>query len=199
MERCYCGATALERAVETVLGFYGLEVDFPAASRRPAPALTFADNARRIDLGSAVLAEVRRQMPVSEADRRAIYRWVDSACARSEEAERRASRNPVYARATARAVALFAAKGGGALGSFERWVYAYPSDALLLEPASAEAVADPVAAPVVGRQDVRPMPTTTNPRPRTNPPGTAAPATTNPTTRAIRVRRGTRPERRVAR
>jgi hypothetical protein len=49
---------------------------------------------------------------------------------------------------------------------------------------------DDVLEQPVDRQDVKPAPLTTNPRRRPNPPGTAAPAKTNPT-RTIRSSRWT--------
>jgi hypothetical protein len=55
--------------------------------------------------------------------------------------------------------------------------------------------AEPAIDPIEGRQDVPPMPATTNPRPRMTPPGTAAPAKTNPT-RAIRSSRWFAPRKR---
>jgi hypothetical protein len=187
MERCYCPARAFESAVDAALESCGLEADHTAANRRPRPADTFAAQSRRLELGGKVLALVRRSVPVGEDDRRLIYRLVDAACARLEEAEREPAEPAIYSRATARAVNLYAAKGGGCLGSFERFVQTYPTDAPLLEPIP-EGLPEPVVDPVVDRQDVPPMPATTNPRPRTTPPGTAAPAKTNPT-RAIRSSR----------
>lgn len=136
---CYCPDPALPMAVADALESYGLDATPLPASRQPARARTFADQERRISLGSAVLAEVRQEMPVAEDERRLIYRMVDAACARLEEAER-----PL----------------------------------------------EPTADSLVARQDVKPSPMTPPSRrpDRQKPPGTAAPAKTNPsrTIRSVR-------------
>lgn len=131
MVAIYFADPALQTAIGSALSFYGLDPSPTAATRRPAPARTFAEQMQRIALGSEVLALVRRQVPVGADDRRLIERLVDSACQRLEDGE-------------------------------------------LLGP--------------VDRQDVKPAPLTTNPLRRPNPPGTAAPAKTNPT-RTIRSSR----------
>jgi hypothetical protein len=135
----YCADPALQTAVSAALEFYGLEPNPAAWSRRPKPAGTFAEQMRRVYLGSEVLALVRRHVPVGVDDRRLIERLVDSACQRIEAGE-------------------------------------------VLEPA-------------VDRQDVKPAPMADPSRPR-NPPGSAAPAKTNPT-RTIRSSRWTTAERKV--
>ena len=83
----YCANPALQMAVADVLESYGLDATPFPASRKPPPARTFADQGRRINLGSAVLADVRREMPIGEEDRRFIYFLVDAACARLEASE----------------------------------------------------------------------------------------------------------------
>lgn len=178
MEAFYFRAAALERAVDAALRFYGLEVDSAAGGRRPAPAWTFADQTRRIVLGGEVLALVRRSVPVGDDDRRLICRLVDGACARREEAGRRASTRTCE-RATAYGLAAYAAAGGGAVGRFTDFARRSPSSIPMLEPPPGEPAS---------RQDVRPMPATTNPAPRKTPPGTAAPTKTDPA-RTIRSSR----------
>lgn len=131
MVAIYFADPALQTAIGSALEFYGLDPSPTAATRRPAPARTFAEQMQRIALGSEVLALVRRQVPVGADDRRLIERLVDSACQRVEDGE-------------------------------------------LLEP-------------VVDRQDVKPAPLH-DPRRPPNPPGSAAPAKTNPT-RTIRSSR----------
>lgn len=168
----YSADPALQTAIGSAFSVYGLDPNPTAANHRPAPARTFAEQLRRIILGSEVLALVRRQVPVGADDRQLIERLVDSACQRLEHAEEAA---PRYAGATAAAVIAYAAAGGGAVGSFESFRRRFLSDAELLEPA-------------VDRQDVQPAPLTTNPHRRPNPPGTAAPTKTNPT-RTIRSSR----------
>lgn len=167
----YCADPALQTAVESALDFYGLEAAPGGGAYPPKPARTFAEQLRRIDLGRKVLAMVRQYGPVGADDRRLIERLVDSACQRLEQAEEAA---PRYAGATAAAVIAYAAAGGGAVGSFESFQRSFLSDAELLEPA-------------VDRQDVKPAPMR-DPRRRPPPPGTAAPAKTNPT-RTIRSSR----------
>ena len=180
----YCADPALQKAVESALFFYGLEAAPGGGAGRPKPARTLAEQMRRIDLGGKVLAHVGRQGPVGADDRRLIERLVDSACQRLEQAEQAA---PRYAGASAAAVIAYAAAGGGAVGSFDSFRRSFLSDAELLERP---------AAPVVDRQDVKPAPLTTNPHRRPNPPGTAAPAKTNPT-RTIRSSRWTGAGRKV--
>ncbi len=87
MVEIYCADPAMQTAVSAALEFYGLEPALTAASRRPMPAATFAEQMRRATLGSEVFALVRRSVPVGEDDRRLIYRLVDSACERLEEAD----------------------------------------------------------------------------------------------------------------
>lgn len=174
----YCADPALQTAVVAALESYGLEANPAAASRRPQPARTFAEQMRRIDLGERVLALVRQTVPVGADDRRLIGRLVDSACQRIEDVER-----PVLGEscsgATVPALIAYAAAGGGAIGSFESFRRRFVSHAELLEP---------VVDRALGRQDVKPAPLTTNPRRRPNPPGPAEPAKTNPT-RTIRSSR----------
>ena len=177
---CYCADPALETAIVDALEFYGLEASPAVPNRRTPPAGTLGEQMRRTALGSEVLALVRRSAPVGEDDRRLIYRIVDSACQRSEEADL-----PARVRGTAgasiAAVVAYAAAGGGALGSFESFRRTFVSSAELLEPA---------VEPAVCRQDVKPAPVT-NPSRRPdqrNPPGSAAPVKTNPT-RTIRSSR----------
>ena len=171
MEGCYCADLALQTAVFAALEFYGLDPAPAAANRRPQPAGTLAEQMRRIDLGGKVLALVRRSVPVGGDDRLLIERLVDSACQRIEQPEPAA---PRCAGATAAAVIAYAAAGGGAVGSFDSIRRSFTSGAELLEPA-------------VDRQDVKPSPMR-DPRRRPPPPGTAAPAKTNPT-RTIRSSR----------
>lgn len=189
MEAFYFRAAALERAVAAALGFYGLEVDAAAGGRRPAPARTFADQTRRIALGGEVLALVRRSFPVGDDDRRLICRLVDGACARLEEAER-----PVPTRtcegATPHGLACYVVAGGGGFGTFADFAVSRPADLPLRE--------RPALAEPASRQDVRPMPATTNPAPRKTPPGTAAPAKTDPA-RTIRSSRWSAPRKEVKR
>jgi hypothetical protein len=181
MDGCYCADPALSNAIVDALRFYGLNPDPAAVRRRPPPADTLAEQLRRIDLGGKVLALVRRRVPVGGDDRRLIERLVDSSCSRLEAPPAPPStRTPTTA-----AVLAYAAKGGGTIGSFERFRRTFSSDADLLEAAPAAPPVDLAA----DRQDVRPMPDT-NPRGRKPPPGTAAPATTNPT-RTIRSSRWT--------
>lgn len=174
MNGAYCPDPGLQTAVSAALEFYGLEADPAAANRRPGPAQTFADQMRRIDLGGKVVALVRRSVPVGGDDRLLIERIVDSACRRLEEAERPAppSRQPPHESV----VIAYAAAGGGAVGTFESFRRTFVSDAELFEP-------------VIDRQDVKPAPLH-DPHRRPNPPGTAAPAKTNPT-RTIRSSRWT--------
>jgi hypothetical protein len=178
----YCADSALGIAIGEALGFYGLETNLAAASRRPVPARTLGEQTRRIDLAGKVLALVRQKVAVGADDRRLIERLVDSACQRLEDVDL----GPPVPRCSAStaAVVAYAAAGGGALGSFESFRRRFTSPAELLEP---EAVA------IVDRQDVRPAPLTTNPnrRPPTGkPPGSSAPLKTNPT-RTIRSSRWT--------
>jgi len=182
MDGCYCADPALSNAIVDALRFYGLNPDPAAVRRRPPPADTLAEQLRRIDLGGKVLALVRRRVPVGGDDRRLIERLVDSSCSRLEAP----AVPPSTLTPTTAAVLAYAAKGGGTIGSFERFRRTFLSDADLLEAA-------PEVQPVdlaVDRQDVQPPPTTTNPHRRTNPPGTAAPVKTNPT-RTIRSSRWT--------
>jgi hypothetical protein len=171
MNGCYCADLALQTAVFVALEFYGLDPAPAAANRRPQPAGTLAEQMRRIDLGGKVLALVRRSVPVAGDDRLLIERLVDSACERSEHVE---LEQPRHAGATAAAVIAYAVAGGGAVGSFDSFRRSFTSSAELLEPA-------------VDRQDVQPAPMR-DPRRRPPPPGTAAPAKTNPT-RTIRSSR----------
>ena len=174
----YCADPALQTSIVDALRFYGLEPSPAAANRRPAPARTYGEQVRRIDLTGKVLALVRRQVPVGADDRRLIERLVDSACQRIKDVDR-----PVLGEsctgATVPAMIAYAAAGGGAIGSFESFRRSFVSDTELFEP---------VADRVVGRQDVKPAPLTTNPSRRPPPPGTAKPAKTNPT-RTIRSSR----------
>ena len=130
MVAIYFADPAMQMAIGSALSFYGLDPSPTAATRRPAPARTFAEQMQRIALGSEVFALVRRQVPVGKDDRRLIERLVDSACQRLEDGE-------------------------------------------LHRP--------------VDRQDVKPAPLN-DPRRPPNPPGSAAPAKTNPT-RTIRSSR----------
>lgn len=83
----YCADLELQTAVFAALESYGLESIPTAASRRPLPARTFAEQMRRIDLGGKVVALVRQTVPVGADDRRLIERLVDSACQRLEDRE----------------------------------------------------------------------------------------------------------------
>jgi len=172
----YCVDPALQTAVSAALEFYGLEPNPAAWSRRPKPAGTFAEQMRRVYLGSEVLALVRRHVPVGADDRRLIERLVDSACQRIEDDD--VLEQPVRKPATDAAVIAYAVAGGGTVGTFEDFCRTFTSSAELLEPA-------------VARQDVQPPPLTTNPhRPPRGPriPGKAAPVKSNPT-RTIRSSR----------
>jgi len=169
----YCADPALATAIVGALEFHGLEADPVAVNRRPKPAGDLGDQTQRIEIGEQVVALVRRQVPVRPDDRRLIQRLVDSACARAEAAERTPSdRTPDPV--SLAAVIAYAAAGGGAVGSFERFVLTFVSDACLREPP-------------VDRQDAKPAPMT-NPNRRPNPPGSSSPVKTNPT-RAIRSSR----------
>lgn len=176
----YCVDATLETVVAEVLESYGLDVIPTPPGRKAPPAWTFADQGRRISLGSAIVAEVRREMPVGEDDRQFIYRAVDAACARLEASERPAEPATCSGGSVAALVA-YAAGGGGALGSFESYQRRFLSDAALLEP---------TVVPLVDRQDVKPSPMTPPTRrpDRQKPPGTAAPAKANPsrTIRSVR-------------
>jgi hypothetical protein len=172
----YCANPALQTAIVDAFEFYGLDVARAAADRRQRPAGNLGEQARRIDLGGKVLAMIRRQVPVGADDRLLIERLVDSACTRQEQPAPAA--RPRYADASAAAVIAYAAAGGGAIGSFESFRRSFVSSAELLEPA---------VVPAVDRQDVKPGPMT-NPHRPPNPPGSAAPAKTNPT-RTIRSSR----------
>jgi hypothetical protein len=171
----YCADAALGIAIGESLSFYGLDANPAAVNVRPAPARTVAEQMRRIALSAKVLARIRTNVPVGADDRRLIERLVDSASARREDLEQPApqTRMPVGDSV----VIAYAAAGGGAVGTFESFRRRFLSSAELLEPA-------------VDRQDVKPAPLTTNPNRRPNPPGTAAPAKTNPT-RTIRSSRWT--------
>ena len=177
---CYCSDAAMQIAIAEVLQSYGLDVIPTPPGRKPPPARTFADQGRRISLGSAIVAEVRREMPVGEDDRQFIYRLVDAACARLEEANR-PPKPATCSGGSVAALIAYAAGGGGALGSFESFQRRFLSDAALLEP---------TVVPLVARQDVKPSPMTPPSRrpDRQKPPGTAAPAKTNPsrTIRSVR-------------
>jgi hypothetical protein len=177
---CYCPDAALQIAIADVLESYGLESNPVPPGRKSPPAWTYADQSRRISLGSAVLADVRREMPVAEDERRLIYRMVDAACARLEEAER-PPKPATCSGGSVAALVAYVAGGGGALGSFEAFQRRFVSDAALLEP---------IVVPLVARQDVPPSPMTPPRRrpDRQKPPGTAAPAKTNPsrTIRSVR-------------
>lgn len=173
MNGYYFPDPGLQTAVSAALEFYGLEPNPFAVNRRLRPARTFGEQMRRATLGSEVFALVRQSVPVGEDDRRLIYRLVDSACQRVEDGEPAA---PANTGATAAAVIAYAAAGGGAVGSFESFRRTFVSSAELFEP-------------VIDRQDVKPAPLH-DPRRRPNPPGTAAPAKTNPT-RTIRSSRWT--------
>jgi hypothetical protein len=176
----YCIDATLETAVAEALESYGLDVIPVPPGRKLPAAWTYADQSRRISLGSAVLADVRRVMPVAEDDRRMIYRMVDAACARLEEAER-PLKPATCSGGSVAALVAYVAGGGGALGSFEAYQRRFVSDAALLEPTT---------VPLVARQDVPPSPMTPPSRrpDRQKPPGTAAPAKTNPsrTIRSVR-------------
>jgi hypothetical protein len=87
MNGTYCADPALHMAVVSALEVYGLEANPAAVNRRPQPAGTFAEQMRRVCLGSEVLALVRRHVPVGPDDRALIYRLVDSACRRIEDGE----------------------------------------------------------------------------------------------------------------
>ena len=157
----YCVDATLETAVAEVLESYGLDVIPVPPGRKLPPAWTYADQSRRISLGSAVLADVRREMPVAEDERRLIYRMVDAACARLEEAER-PPKPATCSGGSVAALVAYAAGGGGALGSFESFQRRFLSDAALLEP---------TAVPLVDRQDVKPVPMTPPRRQRRTPRG----------------------------
>jgi hypothetical protein len=174
----YCADPALQTSIVDALRFYGLEPNPAAANRRPAPARTLGEQIRRIALAGEVLALVRRQTPVGANDRRLIERLVDSASERTEDVDC-SPPGSSCAGASCSAVVAYAAAGGGAVGSFESFRRRFLSGAALSEPA---------VVPAVARQDVKPAPLTTNPHRRPNPPGTAAPAKTNPT-RTIRSSR----------
>ena len=180
MCEAYCVDATMQTVVAEVLESYGLDVIPTPPGRKPPPAWTYADQSRRISLGSAVLADVRWEMPVAEDERHYIYRLVDAACARLEEA----NRPPKPATCSVGSVAAliaYAAGGGGSLGSFESFQRRFLSDAALLEP---------TAVPLVDRQDVPPSPMTPPTRRPDwqKPPGTAAPAKANPsrTIRSVR-------------
>jgi hypothetical protein len=169
----YCADPALQTAIVEAFEFYGLEASPAAANRRPAAARTLGEQMRRIDLAGKVLALVRRSAPVGRDDRLLIERLVDSACQQIEDVDLEPAVER-HAGASMAAVVAYAAAGGGMIGSFESFRRTFVSDAELLEPA-------------VDRQDVRPAPMH-DPRRRPNPPGTSAPAKTNPT-RTIRSSR----------
>ena len=180
MCEAYCADATMQTVVAEVLESYGLDVIPTPPGRKPPPARTFADQGRRISLGSAVVAEVRREMPVGEDARQFIYRLVDAACARLEESER-PPKPATCSVGSVAALVAFAAGGGGALGSFESFQRRFVWDAALLEP---------TVVPLVDRQDVKPLPMTSPSRrpDRQKPPGTAAPAKANPsrTIRSVR-------------
>jgi len=176
---CYCADPAIETAIADALEFYGLEPSPDAANRRPAPAASLEEHLERVALSGKVLALVRRSVAVGRDDRRRIERLVDSACQRLEEADRPPTVRQ-YATAGTAAVVAYAAAGGGSIGTFESFRRSFVSSAELFEPA---------VDPVVDRQDVRPAPIR-DPHRRPNPPGSAAPAKTNPT-RTIRSSRWT--------
>jgi hypothetical protein len=172
MVAIYSADPSLQTAIGSALSFYGLDPSPTAATRRPVPARTLAEQMQRIALGSKVLALVRRSVPVGEDDRRLIYRLVDSGCERLEQADH--ADPPARKSVNDAAVIAYAVAGGGAVGTFENFCRTFTSSAEVLEPA-------------VDRQDVKPAPLH-DPRRRPNPPGSAAPAKTNPT-RTIRSSR----------
>jgi hypothetical protein len=155
MSGCYCAVTALQTAVAEVLESLGLEADPADVQARPSQARSSREQLERVALSSAVLAEVRRRLPVSEDDRRLIYRLVDAASRRLED-----SRQPPVAApgdATDEDVCAYAAAGGGCLGTFASFVAARRGI-----PAMPPA-ADPRRPPPGPRAPRSPMPTTTDP------------------------------------
>ena len=88
MSKRYCADSAVQTAIAQVLGFYGLEPNPAAASRKPAVASTIGEQFQRLVVAENVVAEVRRRVPIGGDDRRLIFRLVDSARQGVEEADR---------------------------------------------------------------------------------------------------------------
>lgn len=132
MTKRYCADSAVQTAIAEVLGFYGLEPNPAAASRKPAVASTIGEQFQRLVVAENVVAEVRRRVPIGGDDRRLIFRLVDSARQGVEEADRLALGSK-YAGARDSCVIAFANAGGGAVGSFETFRRTWVSSAELLE------------------------------------------------------------------
>jgi len=88
----YC---ALQAVVAEALQSLGLEPLPEDIYGRPGAAPTLGEQFERIGRASLVLAEVRRRLPVSEDDRRLLYRLVDAASHRLEEQRRLIDRQDV--------------------------------------------------------------------------------------------------------
>lgn len=172
MNGCYCADTALQTAVAEVLESLGLQPDPADVEARPSPARTSREQFERIGRSSYVLAEVRRRLPVSENDRRLLYRLVDAASRRLED-QRRPPPAAATLEPTEQDVSAYAAAGGGCVGTFAAFVAARRGIPL-------------ATVTINARQDVRPAPLTTNPD-RGSPPR-KPPPTTNPT-RTVRSSR----------
>ena len=132
MSKRYCADSAVQTAIAQVLGFYGLEPNPAAASRKPAVASTIGEQFQRLVVAENVVAEVRRRVPIGGDDRRLIFRLVDSARQGVEEADRLALGSK-YAGARDSCLIAFANAGGGAVGSFETFRRTWVSAAELLE------------------------------------------------------------------
>ena len=132
MSKRYCADSAVQTAIAEVLGFYGLEPNPTAASRKPAAASTIGEQFQRLVVAGNVVAEVRRRVPIGWDDQRLIYRLVDSARQTIEEADRLALGSR-YAGARASCVIAYANAGGGAVGSFEKFRRTWVSSTELLE------------------------------------------------------------------
>ena len=132
MSKRFYADSALQTAISDVLEFYGLEPFTAAACRKPAVAATIGEQFQRLAVGKKVVADVRRQVAIDEADCRLIYRLVDSACQRIEQAEQPATFGR-YLDVPESCLIGYANAGGGRFGSFEKFRRTWVSSAEPIE------------------------------------------------------------------
>ena len=129
MSKRYYADSAVQTAIAEVLEFYGLEPNPADACRKPAVASTIDEQFRRLAVGKKVVADVRRQVAIDEDDRRLIYRLVDSACQRTEQAEQPGT----FLDVPESCLIGYANAGGGRFGSFEKFRRTWVSSAEPIE------------------------------------------------------------------
>ena len=132
MSKRYYADSAVQTAIAEVLEFYGLEPNPADACRKPAVASTIDEQFRRLAIGKKVVADVRRQVAIDEDDRRLIYRLVDSACQRTEQAEQPGTFSR-YLDVPESCLIGYANAGGGLFGSFEKFRRTWISSAEPIE------------------------------------------------------------------